>query len=69
MAFAFRLEHRDGTPADPPRLKAAVPNWRVGDTIAFGGRTLRVVDVRDNDAEQAPVLVVEETGPERPQAA
>jgi hypothetical protein len=36
MAFAFRLEHKDGTPADPPELKAAVPNWRVGNTIALG---------------------------------
>jgi hypothetical protein len=63
MAFAFRLEHKDGTPADPPTLKVAVPNWRAGDTILLGKRTLRVVDVRDDDADQAPVLVVEETGP------
>jgi hypothetical protein len=69
MAFAFRLEHKDGTPADPSELKAAVPNWRVGDTIALGRRTLRVVDVRDDDADQAPVLVVEKTGPETPLAA
>jgi hypothetical protein len=36
-----------------------VPNWRAGDTILLGGRTLRVVEVRDDDADQAPVLVVE----------
>ena len=36
MAFQFRLEHDDGTPADPPTLKAAVPDWRAGDTIALG---------------------------------
>jgi hypothetical protein len=41
-----RLEQEDGTPADPPTLKAAVPNWRAGDTIPLGERTLRVVDVR-----------------------
>jgi hypothetical protein len=28
MAFTFKLEHEDGTPADPPTLHAAVPNWR-----------------------------------------
>jgi hypothetical protein len=58
--FTFRLLQEDGTPADPPTLKAAVPNWRAGDTIPLGERTLRVVDVRDDDADQAPVLVVEE---------
>ena len=60
--FSFRLQHEDGTPADPPTLKAAVPNWSPGDTIPLRARTLRVVEVRDDDADQAPVLVVEETG-------
>jgi hypothetical protein len=61
MAFYFRLEHEDGTPADPPTLQAAVPNWQPGNTIALSAnRMLRVVDVRDDDADQAPVLVVEE---------
>jgi hypothetical protein len=59
MAFAFRLEHKDETPADPPTLIAAVPDRRAGDTIPLGRRSLRVVDVRDDDADQAPVLVVE----------
>ena len=27
MAFTFKLEHPDGTPADPPTLRSAVPNW------------------------------------------
>jgi hypothetical protein len=62
MAFLFRLETTDGVPADPPTLTSAVPNWSPGDTIPFGaGRTLRVVDVRDNDGDQPPVLVVEDT--------
>jgi len=58
-AFTFKLEHEDGTPADPPTLQTAVPNWRTGDTIALGAnRMLQVVDVRDDDADQAQVLVV-----------
>jgi hypothetical protein len=60
MAFMFRLEHEDGTPADPPTLKSAVPNWRSGDTIPLGGRTLRVVGIRDDDADRQPALVVED---------
>jgi hypothetical protein len=58
--FLFRLETRDGTRADPPTLSAAVPNWGVGDMIYLGHRTLRVVGRRDEDAEQPPVLVVED---------
>jgi hypothetical protein len=34
--------------------------WLPGDTIPLGARALRVVGVRDDDADQAPVLVVEE---------
>jgi hypothetical protein len=57
MAFTFRLETRDGTLADPPTFATAVPNWRPGDTIPLGGRSLRVLDVRWGDD---PVLVVED---------
>ena len=60
MAFMYKLEHEDGTPADPPTLRTAVPNWRPGDTIPLGRRTLRVVAVRDDDADQPPRLVVED---------
>jgi hypothetical protein len=60
MAFAYRLELKDGTPADPPTFRTAVPNWRVGDVIPLGHSSLRVVEVRDDDADQAPTLVVEE---------
>jgi hypothetical protein len=60
MAFLFRLQTADGAPADPPKLDSAVPNWRAGDTIPLGGRTLRVVGVRDDDADQPPVLIVED---------
>jgi hypothetical protein len=58
--FLFRLETEDGVPADPPTLNAAGPNWPNGSTIHIGRRTLRVVGRRDDDADQPPVLVVEE---------
>jgi hypothetical protein len=60
MAFVYKLEHDDGTPADPPMLHTAVPNWRPGDTIPLGHRTLRVVGLRDEDADQPPMLIVED---------
>ena len=60
MAFAFRLELEDGTRVEPHIFKAAVPNWRPGDTLPLGDRTLVVVHIRDDDADQPPVLVVEE---------
>jgi hypothetical protein len=56
--FLFKLVRRDGTPADPPMLRAAVPNWRAGDQIPLDSRrSLRVVAVRDDDADQPPALV------------
>jgi len=58
--FLFKLLRPDGTPADPPMLRAAVPNWRTGDQIPLGARSLRVVAVRDDDADQPPALVVED---------
>jgi hypothetical protein len=60
MRFAFRLELKDGTPADPPPLRSAVPNWQPGDTIPLRRQTLRIVALRDDDADQARVLVVDE---------
>ena len=59
MAFLYRLETKEGAPAEPSTLATAVPNWQPGDTIPLGGSTLRVVEVRDDDGEQPPVLVVE----------
>jgi len=41
-------------------LTSAVPNWSSGDTIPRGSRTLHVLDVRDDDADELPVLVVED---------
>lgn len=58
--FLFRLETADGAPAEPSTLTSAVPNWRPGDTIPLSrDRTLRVVGVRDDEADEPPVLVVE----------
>jgi hypothetical protein len=58
MAFTFKLEQEDGTPANPPKLHTGVPNWSPGDTIPLGReRTLSVVEIRvEPDGE--PVLVV-----------
>ena len=60
LVFLFKLTHADDTPADPPTVRVAVPNWRAGDTITVGHRRLRVVAVRDDDADQPPTLVVED---------
>jgi hypothetical protein len=46
MAFAYRLEDEAGNPGDPPTFQTAVPNWRAGEVIPLGGRSLRVVEVR-----------------------
>lgn len=59
--FLFRLEMVEGEPAEPPTLSAAGPNGKPGDSIYFGRRTLRVVGGRDDDADQPPVLVVEDS--------
>jgi hypothetical protein len=57
--FAFRLEHQDGTPAEPRTFEAAVPNWGPGDTIHLAReRALRVVAVRDDDADQGVGYVI-----------
>jgi hypothetical protein len=58
--FMFKLETVEGEPAEPPTLSSAVPNWRPGDEIPLGRRSLHVVGVRDDDADQPPVLVVED---------
>lgn len=62
MAFMFKLEHEDGTPADPPTLRTAVTEWSPGDTIPLGrDRTLSVTEVRGpEEPDGDPVLVVSE---------
>jgi hypothetical protein len=56
--FYFRLELEDGTPADPPVLHTAVPNWQAGDTIPLGAEGCSEVRPGSN-ADDNPVLVVE----------
>ena len=65
MTYHFRLQRSDGSPADPPTYRSTVFTWRQGDTIPLGERSLRVLGVRDDDADQPPVLVVEDM-PKRP---
>lgn len=61
MTYHFRLQWTDGTPADPPTYRSSTLNWRQGDTIPMTAeRTLRVLGVRDDDADRPPVLVVED---------
>jgi hypothetical protein len=61
MAFTFNLETTDGAPADPPSFTTVAPQWRPGDTIPLGpGRALSVVGVRVTDADETPVLIVED---------
>jgi hypothetical protein len=61
MTYHFRLQQTDGSPADPPIYRSTVLSWQHGDTIPLGaGTTLRVLGVRDDDADQPPVLVVED---------
>jgi hypothetical protein len=69
MTYSFRLQRTDGSPADPPTYRSSVLTWRQGDTIPVSrDRTLRVLGVRDEDADQPPVLVVEDM-PERAASA
>jgi hypothetical protein len=60
-AFAFKLEREEGTPADPPTLWTAVPNWSAGDTIPLGReRSLRVVGIVVSNEDEPSVLIVED---------
>ncbi len=59
MAFNFKLEHEEGTPADLPSFQTSVPTWRQGDEIPLGNdRMLSVIDTRD-DGDGA-LLIVED---------
>jgi hypothetical protein len=60
MAFTFKLEHPDGTPAEPPTLRSAVPDWASGDKIPFGpGKpALLVVGIRNTSEPTHTALLV-----------
>jgi hypothetical protein len=56
--FLFRLEAAEGVPAEPPTLESAVPTGRLG--MRFGPQDAPRRSLRDEDADQPPLLVVEE---------
>jgi len=58
--LTFKLVTVDGAPADPPSFQTVAPLWRPGDSIPLGRRTLRVIDVRQADPDEPPILVVED---------
>jgi hypothetical protein len=59
VSVPARTRRRDTSgPADAPGCGAELASWR-HDPLAH--RTLRVVRVRDDDADQPPALVVEDT--------
>ena len=61
MTITFKLEREDGTPAEPASFRTSVYRWSPGDVIPLGAtRSLRVVRVKDEDADQPPALVVED---------
>jgi hypothetical protein len=48
-------------PSRPATYRSSTLNWRQGDKIPLTAeRTLRVLGVRDDNADQPPVLVVED---------
>jgi len=52
--YHFRLQRTDGSPFDPPTFRSSTLNWRRGDKIYLTGeRTLRVLGVPDDDADQS----------------
>jgi hypothetical protein len=58
VSVPARARRRD---ARRPADAAARPDWKAGDAIYFGRKTVRVVAVKDEDADQAPSLVVRDT--------
>lgn len=50
--FLFKLETAAAEPADPPEFSTVVHRWQPGNEIPPGHRSLRVVQVRDEDADQ-----------------
>ena len=58
--FLLKLETLEGELADPRELSSAVPDWAPVMRSTSATRTLRVVGVRDADADSPPVLIVDE---------
>jgi hypothetical protein len=61
MTYMFKLQRADGTAAEPPSVRLAVPNMRPGDTIPLSrDRTLRVIGTVAALEGEDPVLLVED---------
>jgi hypothetical protein len=61
MTHTFKLERLDGTPADPPSLETTELVWSPGDRIHISAdRTLQVVRRYHDEADDLPVLVVDD---------
>jgi hypothetical protein len=60
MTFTYRLQQADGAPAEPPSIRLAVSNMRVGDTIPIRrDETFRVVGiVAGAELDDDPTLIV-----------
>jgi hypothetical protein len=58
--FLFRLEAQEGIAADPATLESAIANWKPGDSLISDEERCVLVGIRDDDADQPPVLIVEE---------
>jgi len=58
--FLFRLETADGAPAKPPTHRARFRTGATRDPIHLGRRVLRALGKREDDADQPPVLIVED---------
>ena len=57
----YRMILLDGSPADPPTLRSAVPDWKPGHTIPRGPGKPRLLVLgvhADNDHEHDGVLIV-----------
>jgi hypothetical protein len=53
--YHFRLQRTDGSPADPPTYRSSTLNGGRATRFRFSAeRTLRVLSVRDDDADQPP---------------
>jgi hypothetical protein len=61
MTHTFKLERLDGRPAEPPTFHTTELLWNPGDKIHMSAdRTLQVVRRYHDDADDLPVLVVED---------
>jgi hypothetical protein len=52
--YHFRLQRRDGSPADPSTYRSSTFNWKGGKIPLTAERTLRVLGVRDDDGVSHP---------------